>query len=71
MGDSFGSFAFMNGWNRIGVGGDGPWKRNYPSLFDDRVDPENFNLKSHNIAPRPQSPLRKQESRRETLVESL
>ena len=37
----------------------GPWERNHPSLFDDRVDPENFNLESHNIVPRLQSAIAK------------
>ena len=59
MGDIFGSFAWMDNWSPIGVGGYGPWERNHPSLFDDRVDPENFNLESHNIVPRLQSAIAK------------
>ena len=58
-GDIFGSFAWMDNWSPIGVGGYGPWERNHPSLFDDRVDPENFNLESHNIVPRLQSAIAK------------
>ena len=43
----------------IGVGGDGPWEQNHSSLVDDKVDPENFNLQSHNIVPRPHSAIAK------------
>lgn len=31
-----------------------PWEWNHPSLDDNKVDVENFNLESHNIMPRPQ-----------------
>ena len=49
----------MDDRSRIGVGGDGLWERNHPSMVDDKVDPENSNLESHNIVPRPHSAIAK------------
>ena len=40
-------------------------ERNHPSLVDDKVDPENFNLESHNIVPIPQSAIVKTGTRRD------
>ena len=44
MSDSFGSLAYMHiyDYSRTGAGGDGPWERNHPSLFDYGVDAENL-----------------------------
>ena len=53
----FGLFASMGVWCRIKVGRDGLWAENHPSPVDDKVDPENFYLESHNIVPRPQSAI--------------
>ena len=65
MSDSFGSLAWMhfydNHYSRIGAGGDGPWERNHPSLFDYGVDAENFIISCLDL----NRSLQKQESRQD------